>query len=88
MGKEGMFEQRVYIGDGVAEQPINKDDSVQNSDVSIIEDKLGNALNLYGKQLLFKAFSAFKSSTCAEEHGGSGPEDKVRSLQAISFRMI
>ena len=70
MGKEDMFEQRVYIGDGACEQSINKDDLVQNSDASIIEDKLGNALNLYGKQLLFKAFSAFKSSTSGEEHGG------------------
>ena len=61
MGKEDMFDQMVYIGDGACEKSVNKDDSVQNSDVSIIEDKLGNALHLYGKQLLFKAFSAFKS---------------------------
>lgn len=53
-----MLEQRVYIGDGACEQ--SKDDSQHGSDASVIEDKLGNALNLYGKQLLFKAFASFK----------------------------
>ena len=43
-------------------QSDNQDVSVQSSDVSLIEDKLGNALNLYCKILLAKAFKSLKKS--------------------------